>query len=636
MKQLFYVGVSACLVLLVQLNVLHAWAQSIQPDSTSGQPVRPSGNEEISRLKGALRRNINSVEAADTLLSSARKLAYLPGQVVALCQLANIRLQQQQPDQAAILSQEAKGIAIQIRDLRDAGWAMSQVGRILNGNAKKYPASVSVFTAVMDALDVSMRISGAKLAKSKESTALPPEATSPMERRIHDKRTFSTNPADYLASLPVQPQTPDLSRKAHIRPDFVDRWLDTLIRSGGSNSPVAQQITARKKLRDSSQELSKAFAKEGDYAQAYRYYLQYSVYKDSLTAEATTRRLASLQYQQSLLKKEAQIKLLTKEQELRDQEGRRQQQFALVLIGCIALLVAFSLILTRNNRSKQLANRQLSEQKEALQLTLTQLKTTQTQLIQAEKMASLGELTAGIAHEIQNPLNFVNNFSEVSSELVTELMENRQNAVRDEELENDLLGDVQQNLQKINQHGNRASAIIKGMLEHARPSGGQKERTDINLLTEEYLKLAYHGIRSRDKSIEVKLITQFDAGLSPVMLVPQEIGQVFLNLFNNAFYAVQKRQQQAPSDYYPEVSVKTSREADQLSITIRDNGIGIPKAIRQKIFQPFFTTKPTGQGTGLGLSLSYDIVTKGHNGVLTVTSEEGQFTEFVLTLPATA
>ncbi len=250
-------------------------------------------------------------------------------------------------------------------------------------------------------------------------------------------------------------------------------------------------------------------------------------------------------------------------------------------------------------------------------------------------MASLGELTAGIAHEIQNPLNFVNNFSEVSSELVNELMEHRQNTVRDEELENDLLGDVQQNLQKINQHGNRASAIIKGMLEHARPSGGQKERTDISALTEEYLKLAYHGIRSRDKSIEVKLTTDLDAGLSPVMLVPQEIGQVLLNLFNNAFYAVQKRQQQTPADYYPEVLVKTSWEANQLRIAIRDNGIGIPKAIRQKIFQPFFTTKPTGQGTGLGLSLSYDIVTKGHDGALTVESEEGQFTEFVLTLLAT-
>ena len=385
---------------------------------------------------------------------------------------------------------------------------MGQVGRILKTNARKYPASVSVFTTVMDALDVSMRSSGAKLAKSNEATSFPSEAASPVERRMHDRRVLSTNPADYLPSLPVQPVIPDGRSRFHIRPDLVDRWLDTLIRSGGKNSPIAQQITTRKKLRDSSQELSKAFAKEGDYAQAYRYYLQYSAYKDSLTAEATTRRLASLQYNQNLLKKEAQIKLLTKDQQLRDQEARRQQQFVLVLIGCIALLAAFLLLLTRNNRAKLRANRQLNEQKEALQVTLNQLKTTQTQLIQAEKMASLGELTAGIAHEIQNPLNFVNNFSEVSSELVTELIENRQNATRDEELESELLGDVQQNLQKINQHGNRASAIIKGMLQHARQSGGQKERTDVNALTEEYLKLAYHGIRSRDKSIEVKLTTE--------------------------------------------------------------------------------------------------------------------------------
>ncbi|WP_018621811.1 sensor histidine kinase [Spirosoma luteum] len=634
MKQLFYVGISVYSALFLQLNVLPVGAQSIQPDSTLGQPVQPSGNEGVGRLKAALRRNVNSIQVADTLLGSARKLAYLPGQVVALCQLTSLRLQLQQPDQAELLVQEAKGIAVQIRDLREAGWAMSQVGRILNNTAKRYPSSIAVFTAVMDALDASMRISGAKLAKSRESVSLPPEATSPIERRMYDKRAYSTNLADNLTALPVQPYVPEVSRKPHTRPDFVDRWLDTLIRSGGSNSPMVQQITARKRLRDSNQELSKAFAREGDYAQAYRYYLQYSAYKDSLTAEATTRRLASLQYQQSLLKKEAQIKLLTKDQQLRDQEARRQQQFVLVLIGCIALLVAFTLLLTRNNRAKQLANRQLSEQKEALQLTLSQLKTTQTQLIQAEKMASLGELTAGIAHEIQNPLNFVNNFSEVSSELVTELIENRQSTVRDEELENELLGDVQQNLQKISQHGNRASVIIKGMLEHARPSGGQKERTDINLLTEEYLKLAYHGIRARDKSVEVKLTTGFDAGLSPVLVVPQEMGQVLLNLFNNAFYAVQKRKQNASSDYYPEVSVRTARVANQISIIIRDNGTGIPNAITQKIFQPFFTTKPAGQGTGLGLSLSYDIVTKGHGGTLTVESEEGEFTEFVLTLPA--
>ena len=635
MKQLIYAGISVCLIRFLLLTVVPVQAQSIPSDSTSGRSVQPSANEEIGRLKEALRRNSKSVEEADTLLDSARKLAYLPGQVVALCQLANIRIQQQQPDQAAILSQEAKGIATQIRDLREAGWAMGQVGRILKTNARKYPASVSVFTTVMDALDVSMRSSGAKLAKSNEAASFPSEAASPVERRMHDRRVLSTNPADYLPTPPVQPVIPDGRSRFHIRPDLVDRWLDTLIRSGGKNSPIAQQITTRKKLRDSSQELSNAFAKEGDYAQAYRYYLQYSAYKDSLTAEATTRRLASLQYNQNLLKKEAQIKLLTKDQQLRDQEVRRQQQFVLVLIGCIALLVVFSLLLTRNNRAKLRANRQLNEQKEALQVTLNQLKTTQTQLIQAEKMASLGELTAGIAHEIQNPLNFVNNFSEVSSELVTELIENRRNAMRDEELESELLGDVQQNLQKINQHGNRASAIIKGMLQHARQSGGQKEHTDVNALTEEYLKLAYHGIRSRDKSIEVKLTTGFDAGLRPTLMAPQEIGQVLLNLFNNAFYAVQKRKQNALPDYHPEVSVKTSREANQLRITIRDNGIGIPDAIRQKIFQPFFTTKPTGQGTGLGLSLSYDIVTKGHGGTLTVESEEGEFTELVLTLPTT-
>jgi signal transduction histidine kinase len=248
-------------------------------------------------------------------------------------------------------------------------------------------------------------------------------------------------------------------------------------------------------------------------------------------------------------------------------------------------------------------------------------------------MASLGELTAGIAHEIQNPLNFVNNFSEVSTELLEELLEHRRQPNPDPALEDELLADVHQNLLRINQHGHRASTIVKGMLEHARTSTGQKAPTDLNALTEEYSKLAYHSLRAKNKAFEAKLTVHLDPSLGPVPAVPQDLSRVLLNVFTNAFYAVQQKARTAGPAYRPEVQVRTQREAGQVKIQIRDNGTGVPEAIRQKIFQPFFTTKPTGEGTGLGLSLSYDIITKGHGGTFALASEEGEFTELTLTLP---
>ena len=630
MKQLFLGYITLALILIVP----PLWAQVIPVDSVPNRPSTPPFSE-IGRLRGALRQNAISIDVADSLLTQARRLAYLPGQVVALCQLASIRLQQQQPQQATALFQEAIRTSEQIRDLKEVGWALGQVIRIQRMTSRFTPALSSSFAPVLESLGKAMGINVPLPGKEKDGKSFPFDQNRLMEKRMADKRPFSSNPTDYIPSIPVPGYDPTRGHHSRFNPDLVDRWIDTLIHFGNNTPQVVSQLSEKKKLRDSSHALSKAFAKEGDYAKAYQYYLQYSSYKDSLTAEATTRRLASLEYKQNLLKKEAQIQLLTKERQLREQSSNRQQQFVIALGGCVVLLVALSLILTRNNRAKHLANQQLNEQKEALQQTLAELKTTQTQLIQSEKMASLGELTAGIAHEIQNPLNFVNNFSEVSTELVNELVENRQQAHRDEELETELLNDVQQNLQKIHQHGNRASSIIKGMLEHARTTGGQKEPTDLNSLVDEYVKLAYHGVRAKDNTFEAKLTTVLDPNLGQLTVVPQEIGRVLLNLANNAFYAVQKRQQSATTDYHPEVIVSTSRKANQIEITIRDNGTGISEAIRQKIFQPFFTTKPSGQGTGLGLSLSYDIITKGHSGSLVVHSQEGDGTEFVIQLPTT-
>ncbi|MVM29024.1 histidine kinase [Spirosoma sp. HMF4905] len=264
-----------------------------------------------------------------------------------------------------------------------------------------------------------------------------------------------------------------------------------------------------------------------------------------------------------------------------------------------------------------------------------ELKASQVQLIQKEKLASLGELTAGIAHEIQNPLNFVNNFSEVSVELIDELKDGpfRQLPEADKEYAEEILGDLTSNLQKIHRHGDRASSIVKGMLEHSRTESGEKRPTDLNSLADEYLKIAYHGLRAKDKSFNCELITEFEPTLEPVEVAPQEIGRVLLNLYNNAFYAVVQRQYLAEDSYQPMVQVQTKRLANYIEIRVSDNGTGIPDSVKAKIFQPFFTTKPTGEGTGLGLSLSYDIITKGHGGTLTVESAEGQGTTFVIQLP---
>ena len=266
-----------------------------------------------------------------------------------------------------------------------------------------------------------------------------------------------------------------------------------------------------------------------------------------------------------------------------------------------------------------------------LKQSLETLKSTQSQLIQSEKMASLGELTAGIAHEIQNPLNFVNNFSEVSVELLAELKEEEEKGNKDDVIA--IADDLTQNLEKIRHHGKRADAIVKGMLQHSRAGSGIKEPTNINALAEEYMRLSYHGLRAKDKSFNAEMETHFDKKLSNINVIPQDIGRVLLNLFNNAFYAVNQKQKTGGSDYKPEVSVSTSSENGQVIIKVKDNGVGIPDVVKEKIMQPFFTTKPTGEGTGLGLSLTYDMVVKGHGGKIDVSTKEGDFTEFVITLP---
>ena len=309
-----------------------------------------------------------------------------------------------------------------------------------------------------------------------------------------------------------------------------------------------------------------------------------------------------------------------------------------LLVAIILFFLVLAIVFWRNNRQKQKANHILSEQKEEIETqrdnlgqALKELKNTQTQLIQSEKMASLGELTAGIAHEIQNPLNFVNNFSDVNQEMLIELREELDKG--DVEDAKAIAADIEQNEVKINHHGKRADAIVKGMLQHSRTSSGQKEPTDLNALADEYLRLSYHGLRSKDKNFNAELSTHFDEKLLKVNIIPQDIGRVLLNLFNNAFYAVNQKQKIAGEGYKAEVSVSTSFINGQVILAVKDNGIGIPDTIKEKIMQPFFTTKPTGEGTGLGLSLTYDIVVKGHGGKIEVNTNEGEFTEFQIILP---
>ena len=338
---------------------------------------------------------------------------------------------------------------------------------------------------------------------------------------------------------------------------------------------------------------------------AYAYLKLASVIKDSLNNAEKTNLLAF---------KNKDFGELMRLKELEEEKIQTQTKIrTFALLAGIGVFIVITLLLYRNNKHRQKANALLQKQKEEIEIqkknvesTLVELKATQVQLIQSEKMASLGELTAGIAHEIQNPLNFVNNFSEVNKELIDELkVEVNKGNIDEARI---IANDIEANEEKINHHGKRADAIVKGMLQHSRSSSGIKEPTDVNALADEYMRLAYHGLRAKDKDFNATMKTDFDNSIEKINVVPQDIGRVLLNLYNNAFYAVGERRKLLVVSYEPLVSVSTKKSGSQILITVSDNGNGIPQKIVDKIFQPFFTTKPTGQGIGLGLSLSYDIV----------------------------
>jgi two-component system NtrC family sensor kinase len=409
--------------------------------------------------------------------------------------------------------------------------------------------------------------------------------------------------------------------------------LDSAIILAQRGFSLTQPKHDNNNLRNASEILALAYAQRGDFRQAYHYQSLWVAYQDSLAGAETQRKTSALRYGYELDKKQSQITVLGKEKQL-----RRQQMLGLLagLLG--AVLVAG--LLWRNSYLKQRTNRELNEkndhiaqQRDDLNHTLVALKATQGQLVQSEKMVALAALTAGVAHEIQNPLNFVNNFSEVSMELISELEEEEQKPVRDLALEAELLHDLKQNLRKIHQHGGRAGDIVRGMLEHARADAGQRQPLDLNAAAEDYLRLAYHALQAKHREFAVQRTLVPDPKLNLLQLVPQEIGRVLLNLFTNALYAVYQKSLITGPAYTAEVWVSTRQLPDGVELRIRDNGTGIPTAALGKIFEPFFTTKPPGEGTGLGLWFSYDIITKGYGGTLTVQTQEGEYTEFVITLP---
>jgi signal transduction histidine kinase len=398
---------------------------------------------------------------------------------------------------------------------------------------------------------------------------------------------------------------------------------------------LAQQTGLKEQIAEASLKLSNWYEKEGNEAEAYQYYKMHITYRDSVNNLMAYQKMFNLRIDFEQAQSQSEVSLL--------KQQKRNQRNLLILLGIILLLaISILFIVFRSNSHKRKSFEILKKQKQEIDLqrakaedALNTLKQTQKQLIQSAKMASLGELTAGIAHEMKNPLNFINNFSEVTIELLDELKEKVITKLPGEDKEDaeNIVSDIESNLNKILQHGKRADSIVQGMLQHSGQTSGRKELVDINMLADECIRLSYHGLNAREKSVISRVHTVFDQSVGMFEAVPQDIGRVLLNLFQNAYYAVIKKKDMLLEPYEPEVKVSTKRAGQNIEIRVRDNGTGVSANLLDKIFQPFFTTKPTGQGTGLGLSLCHDII-EAHGGTISVDSTEGQYTEFIIVLPA--
>lgn len=590
----------------------------------------------IAELYRAEEAYIAAAENALKALEAARQAKDLHRTTLSSIQLSDIYNSLEEPSQALPYGLQALNEAERFGEMTTIAGVLNSIGSSY-ALLKQYPEATAYYERSLKIVQQlnnrrSITIREANLADVYELQGMYDIAKKHAFRALAGAKAIG----ERTAIVKVQ----NILARAHLHTGRLDsaRWY------GERSLRLAQEIGHKSFIQDAYQLLSQVYALQNDTAKAYRYQLLYSTYNDSISSVQAGRRLELLQYQANLGKKQSEINLLSKTNQLQSEASRRQQQLLLSLFVGLVLTLLLAGVLWKTNKQRQKnnaellsLNKEIESQRDSLDSTLTKLKSTQEQLVQKEKMASLGELTAGIAHEIQNPLNFVNNFSEVSTELVEELKHGpMQRLVNEEKAEAELLlHDLTQNLMRIHQHGRRADAIVKGMLQHSLSSKGVKEPADINALADEYLRLSYHGLRAKDKAFNARLQTDFDNGLGTVEVVPQEIGQVLLNVFNNAFYAVRQKKHQLNGQYQPEVKVSTRQLDGGVEIRVKDNGTGISTNLKNKIFQPFFTTKPSGQGTGLGLSLSYDIITKGHRGEILVDSQKGEYTEIVIKLPGT-
>ncbi len=399
----------------------------------------------------------------------------------------------------------------------------------------------------------------------------------------------------------------------------------------GLNSEISilRELNLRNESLTEIKLLAELYKLDKDFSNATNTYEEFNILKNEVIEEERKNRTISFEIEKRIAENEKAVQLL----ESQNQYNKKKQYY---LLGILALTALLALGLITRNRYRQKVHQKLIQKNSEIESAINKLQATQSQLIQSEKMASLGELTAGIAHEIQNPLNFVNNFSEINTELIDELNEAAAHGNLDEVIA--LAKNIKENEEKTVHHGKRADAIVKSMLQHSRSGSDEKESTDINALADEYLRLAYHGLRAKNKSFNAKLETDFDLSIGSINVIQQDMGRVILNLITNAFHAVVDKQQLGIPNYEACVSVKTRNIKTEgnysiMEIAVSDNGNGIPPTVMNKIFQPFFTTKPTGQGTGLGLSMAYDIV-KSHGGELTVDTKEGEGTTFIISIPA--
>jgi len=397
---------------------------------------------------------------------------------------------------------------------------------------------------------------------------------------------------------------------------------------------LARQYQLNQQVINANLKVSDIYSQIGNTTDALKFYKAHIAGRDSVNNLQAIQEMADLRTDYEVSQKQIEVDLL-------NQQKRNQRSIMISLVVILIMALTIASILFKYNRQKKkayevlnLQKRATEEQKSKTENALSELQALQKQMIHSAKMASLGEIMAGIAHEIQNPINFVTNFSELNIEILDEMREVFQGKLdaSNKAASDDILNSIAENLKKINDHGKRADAIVKGMLQHSRASTGEKKLTNINALVDDSLRLSYHGLKAKNKGLSINVKTDFDKNAGEVAVVPQDISRVLLNICNNAFFAVNQKKQTADSEYEPTVLVTITRSGDKIKISVRDNGNGIPKRILDRIFQPFFTTKPPGQGIGLGLSLSYDII-KFHDGELKVETEEGVFSEFIIELP---